>query len=153
MNQEALLCPMLLCFWKECTDHQSTFVELAGCLSRGGDAISRRGELKIGRHRRQALIWCYRWEEQEVAKLGSWWWMEVRTSKLFGEHFPIALNWKRYHENYGVSGHSQLQNGMLGRRIEMEDSPEPGHWVLCVPPKHILATASWASVSLTTQQC
>lgn len=58
--------------------------------------------------------------------------MKVRKECLngLGEHLSITPSWKRYNGNREVSEHSQLQNGMLGRRMKTEESPEPGNWVL-----------------------
>lgn len=91
-----------------------------------------KGRTQIGRYRLQALICCHGWEDEEVGELGPCRWMEVRKEYLnsLEEHFSITSNWKRYNGNHGVSKHSQPQNGMLGRRMKTEESPEPGHWVL-----------------------
>lgn len=90
-----------------------------------------KGRTQIGRYGLQALIWCCGWEDGEVDELGPCCWMKVRKEYLNGlGDLSITPNWKRYNGNHRVSEHSQLQNGMLGRRMKTEDSPESGHWVL-----------------------
>lgn len=95
-----------------------------------------KGRTQIGRYRLQALIWCHGWEDGEVDELGPCCWMKVKILNGLGEHLPITPSWKRCNGNCGGSEHSQLQNGMLGRRMKTEESPELGHWVLHPTKSH-----------------
>lgn len=73
------------------------------------------------------------WEEGEGDELEPCCWVEVRKehlSCLESTSFLPQTRKKKYSGDHGVSEHRKLHNRILGG-IKMEDSPEPGHWVLC----------------------